>query len=227
MGTKQPRYIFVHGINTRGTRYADPLVARLGLRAGQVYRISWGHALAPALDYWRDLYRAKAAPWWRPVRRYKQRVFDLAIESAMWVRAYEDDERRRRIDQSVIDAVTGWAQPDDAVVFVGHSLGSVILVSAIELMLDGGILAPERIRRIVVMGSPLHVWSTPRRMKARLVKLPCERIVNIYDRDDLIARPLAPLDRRITDVEINTGGVFSSHVGYWGSDQVARIVAGD
>lgn len=53
--------------------------------------------------------------------------------------------------------------------------------------------------------------------------------LNFYDPDDILGYPLRPMgggyEREVDDVEINTGGLFLSHVRYWTDNGMTKPVA--
>jgi hypothetical protein len=117
--------------------------------------------------------------------------------------------------------------------FLLHSLGSIVGTDMIRDLLDMGVLTAEQVV-VITMGSPMglpfynilhreRMTSTRRAILGRKI-----RWIDLYDLDDPVAAvPLASIDRRIAGREVRTGGILSSHVRYWESREVTEIVRGE
>ncbi len=102
----------------------------------------------------------------------------------------------------------------------------------------------KTLAHLITMGSPLALWSLHYANFGKPIKIPLTGFdfpkpwINFFDRDDVIAYPLQPLnpsyDALVEDHEINVGGLATSwnpgsHTGYWNSgefiDYAARALA--
>lgn len=148
---------------------------------------------------------------------------------------------------------------------VAHSLGAMITQQYFyDLQWDSPTrqLMPPNVRQIVgvapvekghtltsvyTLGNPAALWlmrfehfGTPMivpapEMKKHYPKL-TGRWANIYDKDDVLAYPLKPLnaefEKAVEDIEVNVGGILeswnpASHLAYWTDKNIARIIATD
>lgn len=221
------KIICLHGINVYTPHFADDLILSAGgSTVGHWVPISWAHNVFDELLSYRELYHTPPVRWHRPSSWGRSAIAALH-ESLAWVRAYEDPGVQERVLNTVTARVKIALNKNayDRLHFVGHSLGSVVAVDAIGRLIRTGALAPQQVASITTMGSPLHMWKAPRKLQTILSDVPCKgRWINLYDPDDAIAGKLSPLDRRIEDHEISTGGIIRAHCGYWTSPVVARII---
>ncbi len=135
---------------------------------------------------------------------------------------------------------------------VGHSLGSIIASDYIydhrDRELDRRWLMPARhlrVKNIFLLGSPMAMYTLRDHPDATMEQLrtSLDRPVqvdpehglwlNMYDPEDPIGLPLAPIEsyhkEGVIDCEIEAGNWLTgwnpaSHVGYWQSRQVASII---
>lgn len=126
-------------------------------------------------------------------------------------------------------------------VFVGHSLGSVIISNFIwDHMTPDSPLSSfesgETIAGLMTMGSPLAIWTLRLQEFGQPVALPANTTwYNFYDRSDVIATPLGPINSAFAaavtaDIPVAVGNFFTtwnpmSHMGYWSSGAVAGYIA--
>lgn len=136
-------------------------------------------------------------------------------------------------------------------VFIGHSLGTVILSHFIwdQQQLKNSALSPletcATLAGLFTMGSPLALWSLRFKHFGTPIAFPGAglsarlqahaRWYNFYDRNDAIATPLQPINeaykqRVSADIAVNAGGIFSgwnpmSHMAYWRSANIAGYIA--
>lgn len=107
------------------------------------------------------------------------------------VAQYLENERiHTEIDAVVAKAFEGCG-PDDRIVVVAHSLGSVI---AYKLLAHGGLLPDRAIATFVTLGSPLGVTAIREAVSPVVHPGAVENWLNAYDDRDVVA--LHPLDRR-------------------------------
>ncbi|MCU0514479.1 MAG: hypothetical protein MUE40_18145 [Anaerolineae bacterium] len=148
-------------------------------------------------------------------------------------------------------------------VVVAHSLGSVMTQqyfydlqwdSATRLLIPPGVrsrIGPAPIEKgqtlssVFTLGSPLALWSTRFEQYGTPMIVPAPELkklhpgvrgkwMNLYDKDDVLAYPLQPLnsdfDKMVEDVAVNVGGLMeswtpASHVSYWTDMDVVRPIA--
>lgn len=231
--------LLCHGINNYEPGYSQVLTDRiLDDEFNQVERdipnrvrfheIHWGTAVFDDLLDFRKSYQLPGWSWARPYVWLARPVVRPLMDSLAWVRAYEDPDVRRKVVENVRDhIIKAGTEGFKLFDFIGHSLGTVVIVDAIATCLIAeNIIQPQQVGTIITMGSPLHFWKAPRRLSGILADVPCAKWVNLFDRDDLIAGPLNRYDKRICDMEVSTGDAVTAHTGYWGSAEVATIVGG-
>ena len=217
------RIVTLHGINQTDLDYAAPLFKNLGKRPFLPVSISWGADVMDYVQNWRKLFLPRHFHW-NPIRAFKRRIIRAGHESAVWVSAY--DYNRKTIYTHILNRLNqAIDEGAEQFIIIGHSLGSVVLVDVLSGAIAAGALNVDRIRAIVTMGSPLYFWRSPDQLERFIADLAGCRWINLYDVDDPVAGQLAGLGR-VADVEVHTGGLFSSHCNYWNSREVARIVGG-
>ena len=84
-------------------------------------------------------------------------------------------------------------------------------------------------------GSPIALWSLRHRDFGRPIRVPHGEWLNFFDRDDVIASPLKPLNdayaHAVTeDVEVKVGGALAgwnplAHTRYWNDRALMRRIA--
>jgi len=179
--------------------------------------------------------------------RYK-RLRRFFIEYLGDVLAYEGGEQyRQAIHQRMQESLASFlplyeAHRDCPLIVIGHSLGSII---ALDFLKQHGAPFLSHLCGIVTLGSPLALWSLQDKDYGQPLTFPGEslssthqslaRWINIYDKDDVIAYPLKPINAHFNqsvseDIQINVGGPFTSwnpfsHQGYWQNREVHRVIA--
>lgn len=201
----------IHGINTYGVDWLRPLRARM-----QADALLWGESVEPYVTNMRRLAPLPASPWWRPWRRKKAGLISDVQESVMWTTAYRVEQenivRRGRCQARRLTQ-------DGALLIVGHSLGTLIAADILSAMGD-----LEAVAGLITMGSPLAYFALPGDLTAFARRMADHQVpwINLWDRDDLIARPLSGYGAR--DIEVRTGGLVRSHTGYWGDKACLDII---
>lgn len=148
-------------------------------------------------------------------------------------------------------------------VVIAHSLGAVMVQqyfydlqwdSATRMLIPPGVRsrigsAPiekgHTLASVFTMGNPLALWATRFDNYGTPMIVPAPEVkkfypglrgkwVNFYDKDDVLAYPLRPLnsdfDKMVEDVEVNVGGLMdswnpASHMAYWTDADVIRPIA--
>jgi hypothetical protein len=146
--------------------------------------------------------------------------------SVFWTRLIETNRHAVPISNSIIAEIrSGLNDGAERFVFIGHSLGSIVLIQAVQRALAENIITSEHVFGIVTLGAALSQWREPRELQLILKTIPVDRWINLYDEFDFIGGPMAPIDSRIEDKIVRLRGWFSSHIRYWDSMVVARIIA--
>jgi hypothetical protein len=153
---------------------------------------------------------------------------------------------------------------DAPLCIVAHSLGTIIASNYLwdlqhledidthvpedlrELMDDSPLVSGETLALLYTLGSPLALWSLRFDNFGLPITMPAPRLrqyhpslrgewINFYDKDDVIAYPLKPLnpiyEQMVTeDRQVNVGGVFESwnplsHLNYWTDADVLDPIA--
>jgi hypothetical protein len=148
---------------------------------------------------------------------------------------------------------------------VAHSIGALMIQQYFyDLQWDSPKrqLLPPNVRQIVgiapiekghtltsiySLGNPAALWLTRFENFGTPLIVPAPELknhypnlrgrwANIYDKDDVLAYPLKPLnaefEKIVDDVEVNVGGIFeswnpASHLAYWTDKNIARMIATD
>jgi hypothetical protein len=224
--------VTIHGINTLSQDYAEPLYANLK-RAGEDFdtvTINWSDGILDAMRDQAPLFQKPQAGC-SIIKRVLAPLIPILRRSLFWVRYYENFPRRQMIRERIRHAIdqARVAHPGHSVIFafVAHSQGTVILLDTLVWMLDNGYIKNREIYVIVTMGGALGMSALASDLAVQINKvMPMAGWVNIYDPFDVIASPMAYIDARIDDRPINLLGLFTSHIRYWQSRKVAKIIAG-
>ena len=123
----------------------------------------------------------------------------------------KDDSIRAEIDGVVAEAFHQ-CDPDDTLVVIAHSLGSVI---AYNLLAHGGLDHDYDVAAFVTIGSPLGVTSIRRAVSPMVHPPTVEHWLNAYDTRDVVA--LYPLDHRhfaISPPILNHGSVDNTTINH-------------
>lgn len=218
----------IHGINTVDADYGAKFWANLArLKVQADFRtVFWGSGMNDEIRRWAVLYREPKYHWWSLVGRLLAPVVVKLKTSLFWVRQLETMRHEIAISDTVISEIKA-ALEDGAerLIFVAHSLGSIVAVQAIKRAIAEDIVTEKHIFGIVTLGAALSQWREPRELQRILKDIPVDRWINIYDEFDFIAGPMAPIDARVDDRIARLRGWLSSHVRYWDSMFVARVIA--
>lgn len=167
---------------------------------------------------------------------YKLRT-RFAAEFISDIIGYRNDSAYKKIKERILERITQKLKIDEKrnLSFVSHSLGTII---ASDFIYDrqkefGSLHEDIKLNNFFTLGSPLALFSLefgPEMFKSP-IKLEDEngRWVNIFDKDDLIAYPLKPLNEVydkliLKDKEINTGLFGDSHIRYFPNKKLADII---
>ncbi len=228
------KFIFVHGINQPHPDYALALIQAMDLSSPECVCLQWANFVFHDLIDYQVTNRPKRF-WWSfvPLLRQLSKLVKLMHESAVWVRAYEDPDQQASILEYACAEIESAAAEGHTLTLIGHSLGTIVLVDAVQRLLATGRINETSIDTIVTMGSPLHAWKAPRKLAGILRNIPCRRWLNLIDCYDFIAGHLGRIDARIEDVTVKNGGwwnrIFpspSAHDGYWENRAIARMIQG-
>jgi hypothetical protein len=150
-----------------------------------------------------------------------------------------------------LEALAARTAPDAPLVWVAHSLGTVVASNYIwdcqKRRFRPGARSPlaraRTIRHLVFLGSSLPLWSLRYRDLGQPIRFPIAdrrgSWLCLYDPDDVLAWPVRPINaayrRAVTaDVAVDVGGLLKSwnplaHGEYWEDDgvldRVARLLA--
>lgn len=159
-----------------------------------------------------------------------------------------------RVFASALRRVAERAGADQPLCVLAHSLGSVIASNYfydLQAQAGGRDILSEDLRSEIgatplehgetfsgfyTFGSPIALWSLRHAEFGNPTRVPRGEWLNFFDRDDVIASPLQPLndayERAVSeDVEVSLGGLLSgwnplAHTGYWSAapviDRIAR-----
>lgn len=121
-----------------------------------------------------------------------------------------------------------WKAAIDADIVIGYSAGSVVAYDALTRFAGStspNNRVPEPKVALVTMGSPLafYVASTGNLQEPNALYW-----MNIYDKRDGLSSSLGEVFNSekfiVDDVPVHTGGIFTPHLNYWGSKNVAEQV---
>jgi len=214
--------ITLHGINTFHQDYADSLTRSLwdipNIRTRSVY---WGHHVKPYLDASRRRFYGRPIPWWRPISRLRRSFINFAQQSMEYSLLYLEPDIQRKILDTIEYAIREEVRAgSDQFVFVAHSLGTMAIYDTLVRMQEADRLPWGETLDIITMGCPIAIFPHSDIRKVNFKN----QWLNLLDVEDAIARPLSPLDLRVSDKIISTGGILSAHEGYWNSSTVHGIV---
>lgn len=217
--------ITVHGINVSDQSYSKDLVRKFSApSAVHVRSVFWSDILLARLNENRAKYSRPSPPWWRLYSKTQYAMIDWFQATAEQSLLYMWDEIQKQVISRVVRNILSEKKRDPKkIIFVGHSLGSVIIHDVIKACQAGSqeILPAELIGGIVTMGSPISQFP---HTEAKTLKF-AGRWINILGTRDPIARPIAPDDPRVEDVLINTGSsLINAHGGYWSHKEVFKII---
>lgn len=147
-------------------------------------------------------------------------------------------------------------------IIIAHSIGAVMIANYLydlqwhsdtrphippavqKLMRPSPLEKGETLSHLFTLGSPQALWAmrherfgTPINVPAPQLRTHHPRVrgqwLNLYDKDDVLAYPLQPLnaeyERVVRDQEVNVGGLLeswtpASHLAYWTDADVSRII---
>jgi hypothetical protein len=242
--------IFVHGVNTQNTGYSNPLFAAVlqvyqqglrqeGLTAGQAqdrgknliqHEIMWAQETTDLTNRYESLeYEifGRKGMW-----NFLGKVVDpLVIQILFYVKDKGHKKGPMRILKSFDESVRQLElKPKDKVIFISHSLGSVITYDYLFGFRKYRLTPRQKVEGFFSMGSPIPIFSAAMGYPENNVRLPArvKRWINILDPDDGVSRYCQRhyTKLKVEDVEVNTGWTpIGAHVAYWKSEQTARVIA--
>lgn len=260
--------VFIHGAGNKNPVFADGTIALLKDALPEAVfndlafmPVHWAPVLSDKEDALWEALSSTTTLDFSKLRLFMLNFFADTI-------AYQPGRDRRNTYEAIHAALSGAlravaeeAGGEAPLVVMTHSLGTVISHNYfydITHKGETGALTGETpleygstLVHYYTMGSPLALWAmryddyTPIVFPGTAVagRFPNAKPgwVNFYDKDDIIAFPLAPISHRHTalaikgylrDAQVNIGGWFEhwnplSHLGYWEDADVLEVVAGD
>lgn len=242
--------IFVHGVNSQTTGYSTPLYQAI-IKAYEQELGHQGLKLEQAQDRARGLVQHEilwAEDTLDLTNRYLTLQFKVAGRKGKWnfideivdplviqILYYVKDKGHQKGPMTILKAFDqdikrlGF-KPKDRVVFIAHSLGSVINYDYLFGFRKYKIAPEQKVDGFFSMGSPIPIFSAAMGYPENDLRQPAnlKHWVNILDPDDGVARYCKrhyPRSR-VEDVEVNTGWTpIGAHVHYWESFETAKVIA--
>ncbi len=167
----------------------------------------------------------------------------------------DQDAYRYKVHQRLDKALNSFHQFEGfdcdktPLVMIGHSLGTVIMFNHLwhmQYVRNGHPFETGRtLAGFMTLGSPLALWTLRQKNFGRPFEFPGDalddsmkqraRWLNLYDKDDVIAYPLKPVNEAfakvvIEDIPVNVGGILDSwnplsHSAYWEDKTVHQYIA--
>lgn len=242
--------IFIHGVNLQTTGYSTSLF-QLILQAYEKKLRRQGVKPQQALEKARGLIQHEIL-WAQNTtdltNRYLTLQFELDKKPGKWnfiketvdplvtqILFYVKDKGHKKGPMTLLKAFDCDFKdlaftPKDKLVFIAHSLGSVIAYDYLFGFRKYKLNPKLDVAGFVSLGSPIPLFSTAMGYPENDVQLPANvhHWVNIIDPDDGVARhckPHYPL-ANVEDVAVNTGWTpIGAHLHYWQSKATAEIIA--
>jgi len=245
--------LVIHGIGDNEPNFADDfknLIAQNTLNIDNV-------EVKVFPCYWKDLIRNTEDSLDKQVTNLKYKILrKFMIEFVGDATAYQlsDDNNdfyravHGRVNET-LEEINEWLEDDGNLIWVGHSLGTVITSNFIWdaqvpssdgnkyfQASDNAKLALNKLDSLFTLGSPLLVWSLQDNKDFKPVTV--NRWLNIYSKYDVIGYPIKDIndnyrnDKNITDYELSVGGIISKysplcHVDYLCDSTFIDIIIGE
>ncbi len=242
--------IFVHGVNAQTTGYSNQLFRAIlreyitGLRQA-------GLDAAQAQERGRGLVQHEilwAEETTDLTNRYLTLQFEVSGRKGKWnfiaeaidplviqILHYVKDKGHKKGPMNILKGFDQEIRqlelkPKDKVVFIAHSLGSVITYDYLFGFRKYKFDPRRKVEGFISMGSPIPIFSAAMGHPENDLRLPAriKRWINILDPDDGVARYCKRHYPRlkVEDVEVNTGWTpVGAHAAYWKSQDTAKLIA--
>jgi hypothetical protein len=242
--------IFVHGVNAQTTGYSDTLFSAI-LREYEQGLLKNGLSLEQAQSRGRNLVQHEIM-WAQDTtdltNRYLTLQYKVAGRKGKWnwlddavdplviqILYYVKDKGHKKGPMTILKSFAESVRqlelkPRDKVVFIAHSLGSVITHDYFFGFRKYRLDPRQKVAGFFSMGSPIPIFSAAMGYPESNLRLPAriKRWINILDPDDGVARYCQRhyTKLKVEDVEVNTGWTpIGAHVAYWKSEQTAQVIA--
>ena len=221
--------VLIHGIGNQRAGFSDLVWHRLCKRGVEFPTARWHEVI------WQPTVEHVAASVFRTRQRLLFSAFRWASINLVGDAILYGRERMARLIRAELIRVLRRLPRDSEIIFVAHSLGTVILSDALHNLhhgLDNGFHGGFATRRIITMGSPLKLYNAgrfgipengtlnsyvPPHTQAGWFNLFCP-----WDPIYLLGGPLADWIPGVTDVAVNNW--LHPHTGYWRRRELLDLI---
>jgi len=243
----------IHGIGNNGPDFANEFVTLLESQTKDLTNVE----LKVFPCSWKDLVRTTEDQLdskivnlgWKTLRMFMIEFVGDAV-------AYQLSDTtndvysaiHQRVD-SVLSEASDWLGDDGVLLWIGHSLGTIITNNFIwdvqNKDSDGNKYytaslksqkALQSLKTLFTIGSPILVWSLANTGGGEPINV--SKWLNIYSDYDVIGYPIKKInqayakDDRIIDIELNVGGLISkyfptSHMYYFTNEKFVNIIVNE
>ncbi len=244
--------IFVHGINYQTNGYSNVLYQNIlkfyikGLLKNNLSEpqaqqkaqgliqkeIIWANVTTDLINQYLtwQFEISKRHSWWNFIPRA---IDPLVIQILNYVKDKGDkDTGLMTILKAVSEGIErACSNNPDKVVFIAHSLGSVIIYDYLFGFRKYKLNPNINVEAFITLGSPIPLFTSAMGHVENTMFLPAnvKRWINILDPDDGVARYCQRYFKNIPidEIDVNTGwNPLNSHVNYWENRKVAKLIAG-